>query len=70
MDRAPDQGTDDVLEARDTMCFEGFGYEDAGDVCAHLRQDGEDVVFSDQGVEVRPIDTDLAMLQDDDLFDV
>ncbi|WP_299031809.1 DUF4214 domain-containing protein [uncultured Sulfitobacter sp.] len=58
------------LESWDQLCFEDFGYEDAADVRAHLRQDGDDVVFTDQGVEVRLMDTDLAFLRDDNLFDV
>lgn len=52
------------LEVWDELMFTGFGYADAGDVRAHLRQQGEDVVFADQGVEVHLLDTTLAILHD------
>lgn len=57
------------LEAWDQLHFEDFGYRHAADVRAHLREDGEDIVFSDQGVVVRLLDTDLAFLADNIQFD-
>jgi len=56
------------LEVWDQLYFEGFGYDSAADVRAHLTQVGENVIFSDQGVSVSLSDTSLDMLEDDSLF--
>ena len=58
------------LEVWDQLSFEGFGFDDADDVRAHMVQDGDDVVFADQGVQVRLLDVELAMLETDNIFDV
>lgn len=58
------------LENWDQLYFEGFGYSSAADARAHMRQDGEDVIFANQGVELRLLDTDIAMLQADGMFDI
>lgn len=57
------------LEPWDQLRFNGFGYTDGADARAHMRTEGADVVFSDHGVEVRLIDTQLGMLNDDGLFE-
>lgn len=58
------------LEVWDQLSFEGFGFDDADDVRAHMVQDRDDVVFADQGVQVRLLDVELAMLETDNIFDV
>ncbi|MEP1943695.1 MAG: DUF4214 domain-containing protein [Sulfitobacter sp.] len=58
------------LEAWDQLVFEGFGYDTVAQVRGYFRQDGEDVVFTDQGVEIRVLDVDLDFLQDDSLFEI
>ena len=58
------------LEAWDKLHFDGFGFTDADDIRAHMQQDGADVVFAHQGVEVRLADTDFSMLESDTIFDV
>lgn len=40
------------LEPWDTLVFEGFGYGTAAEMRAHLRAQGDDTVFADQGVFV------------------
>lgn len=40
------------LEPWDFLSFEGFGYTDAGQIRARLVQEGNAMVFSDQGVSV------------------
>lgn len=40
------------LEAWDMLDFRLFGYDSAADVRANLMQDGANVIFSDQGVDV------------------
>ncbi len=40
------------FEAWDVLSFQGFGYDDPGDLAGLLRQEGPNVVFTDQGVTV------------------
>lgn len=58
------------LESWDQLRFEGFGYDTVAEIRVHLRQDGDDVIFADQGVELRMVNVDIAMLANDSLFDV
>lgn len=53
------------LESADWIRLEGFGYESAKDVRAHIAVAGTDLVFEDQGVKITFADTSLATLQDD-----
>ncbi len=48
------------LEPFDYIRFGDFGYDDWNDATAHMSQDGADVVFADQGVAVRFLDTQLS----------
>ncbi|WP_417743880.1 DUF4214 domain-containing protein [Salipiger sp.] len=52
--RASDRGGHEVadLERWDVLAFEGFGYETAADLRAHLVQQDSAMVFSDQGSRV------------------
>jgi Ca2+-binding RTX toxin-like protein len=63
-------GTHEVtdLEVWDQLRFEGFGYDSGADIRRYMRTAGEDVVFSDQGVVVRLLDTSFSMLEDDNIF--
>jgi len=56
------------LEVWDQLVFQDFGYAAPEDVRAHLQQEGADLVFYDQGVEVRFLQTEAAVLDNDDLF--
>jgi hypothetical protein len=60
-------GNDTVLdlEAWDQLVFTGFGYADDTAVRAHLAASGNDVVFSDQGVNVVFEHASLDMFTDD-----
>jgi Ca2+-binding RTX toxin-like protein len=51
---ASDDGTDRVigLDASDMLVFEGFGYASASDALGFVIQQGNNAVFSDQGVTV------------------
>ena len=53
------------FEAWDFLGFQGFGYDDPGDVRAHLTQSGLDVTFDDQSATVTLRNTTLAELTDD-----
>lgn len=53
------------LEAWDFLLLEGFGYATADAARAHMRQDGADVVFSDQGVSVTLEGVTLDMITDE-----
>lgn len=53
------------LEAWDHLSLEGFGYATADAARAHMRQDGDDVVFSDQGVSVTLEGATLDMITDE-----
>ena len=52
------------LESWDYLAFHDFGYGTAAEVRAHLRQDGANVVFEDQGVTVILTNTQLAAIND------
>jgi hypothetical protein len=56
--RAADNGDHVVVDAEpwDTLRLEGFGYSSASDVALHLRTDGADVRFQDEGVTIRFLD--------------
>ena len=56
------------LEVWDQLVFRDFGYTGPEDLRAHLQREDADMVFSDQGVEVRFLQTDAAFLDNDDLF--
>ncbi|MFY0680385.1 MAG: DUF4214 domain-containing protein [Thalassovita sp.] len=64
---ATDDGSHQVLdlEAWDVMEFRSFNYSNDDDVRNHMTQSGEDVVFSDQGVTVSLLDTQLSLISDD-----
>ena len=53
------------LEAWDFLEFQGFGYDDAGDIRARMTDDGDTARFEDQGVIVLLYGTTLAALTDD-----
>ena len=53
------------FEAWDYLDVSGFEFASGAEARSHLTQVGNDVVFSDQGVEFRLINTQLATLQDD-----
>ena len=53
------------FEAWDFLDFQGFGYDDPGDVRAHLTQSGLDVTFVDQSATVTLRNTTLAQVTDD-----
>lgn len=61
------QGANTVLdlEAWDVVQFNGFGYDVAADVRAHLSEDSGNLIFADQGVAVTFTDTALALVTDD-----
>ena len=40
------------LEPWDELMFRGFGYETAGQALSRMQQQGADVVFQDQGVDI------------------
>ena len=52
--QASHDGTDQVigLDTSDMLLFGGFGYADVSDVLAFLTQQGNNAVFSDQGVTI------------------
>lgn len=53
------------LEAWDMLRFEGFGYGDTDAVRSHLSQNRDDVVFSDQGVNITFAELALDAITDD-----
>lgn len=53
------------LETWDYLSFGNFGYDDPGDIRAHIVQRGADVVFEDRGVTVTLANMQLAALADD-----
>lgn len=65
--RAEDRGRHEVadLERWDVLAFEGFGYETAADLRAHLVQQDNAMVFSDQGSRVVLYGADPLDLHDD-----
>jgi len=56
------------FEAWDVLSFQGFGYDDPGDLAGLLRQEGQNVVFADQGVTVVFERSTLAMVLDADFL--
>lgn len=56
------------LEAWDRLSFESFSYATAADALAKMTQQGADVLFSDQGVEVTLKNTTLGSVTDDMFF--
>ena len=64
--RAADNGSHVVVDVEpwDTLRMEGFGYDAAVDVARYLNADGTDVVFSDEGVTIRFLETDVAAVLD------
>lgn len=60
-------GADQVvaIEAWDVLEFTGFGYGAAADALANMAQVGNDVVFTDQGVEVTHLNTLLGEITED-----
>ncbi|UWR24446.1 DUF4214 domain-containing protein [Sulfitobacter sp. S190] len=65
---SPEQGgTHEVvdLEAWDYLDFAAFGYDTAAQVRARIAQDGDDLVFADQGVSVVLHNTVLTDVTDD-----
>ncbi|WP_425074086.1 DUF4214 domain-containing protein [Sagittula sp. S175] len=50
------------LEPWDAIVLRGFGYADEDAALGHFTQAGADVVFFDQGMELRFLDTPLAMI--------
>jgi Ca2+-binding RTX toxin-like protein len=67
---ALDGGYDHVygLDSADILPFANFGYDDQGDVFAHLTQQGADVLFVDQGVSILFHNTTLAAVADADFL--
>jgi Ca2+-binding RTX toxin-like protein len=67
---ASEDGLDEIFgfDAFDTLSFVNFGYADAAEALTHFAQDGADVLFSDQGVDVLFHNTTLATLQDADFL--
>nr|WP_235953353.1 DUF4214 domain-containing protein [Salipiger sp. PrR002] len=61
-----DKGSDRVLQldAWDSVAFNGFGYANAAAAVTHMREAGDDVVFSDQGVAVTFMRADLALFDE------
>ena len=53
------------LEAWDTLNFEGFGYENAGDLRAHLSEVGGNATFADQNVAITFKGASLSDITDD-----
>jgi Ca2+-binding RTX toxin-like protein len=62
---ADDPGRDQVLQIDpwDVLVMNGFGYTEATDVKAHMTTFGQDVLFSDQGVEIVFAGTVLSELE-------
>ncbi len=56
------------LEAWDTLAFNNFGYGSTAEVRLHLSQQGNNVVFDDQGVTGVILDTQMAQITDDMLI--
>lgn len=52
------------LEAWDRLQFTGFGYADSAAARTHMTQSGDDVLFSDQGVDVMVRDIQLTDITD------
>lgn len=63
----PASGNDTVgdLEPWDEMIVKGFGYTTVDDVKAHMTQQGEDVVFSEQGSTVTLLNIQLLEITDE-----
>ena len=59
------EGHDTVLQLDpwDTLQFNGFGYESRSDAVTHMRAQGRDVIFTDQGVTLLLADQTLADIQ-------
>jgi Ca2+-binding RTX toxin-like protein len=53
------------LEAWDTLMFTDFGYTDADSARAHMTQQGDDVLFQDQGVTILLSHFHLTAISDD-----
>ena len=53
------------LEPWDYIAFADFGYTGSTDALSNMVQSGSDVVFSDQGVDIRFADTRLGEITDD-----
>lgn len=62
--RAGDNGNHTVVDAEpwDTLRMEGFGYRTAADLALHLVGDGDDVLFTGAGVNIRFLDTDITTI--------
>lgn len=67
--RPQDDGTHQILdmEAWDTLDLSAFGYNGYGDAMQYFSQEGDTVVFEDQGVRIEFDDLELAQL-DQDMF--
>lgn len=61
----PSRNTVADFEPWDRLALDGFGYGSAAAARAHMRQDGADLLFEDQGVTIRFLETGLAMMTDD-----
>ena len=55
------------FEAWDTLQFNGFNYASDAAVLALFSQSGNDVIFNDQGVSLTLLDTQLALLTDNQI---
>ncbi|MBK5932934.1 uncharacterized protein DUF4214 [Rhodovulum imhoffii] len=53
------------LEGWDILMFEGFGYETSAQARTHMRQQGDDVLFTDRGVTIWMHDVTLPQITDD-----
>jgi hypothetical protein len=53
------------FEPWDRLDLSGFGYTSADDARVHLRQQGSDIIFEDQGVTVRLLQTPLSVMTND-----
>ena len=64
--RAADKGRHTVVDAEpwDVLSLHGFGYASVTDVAAHLRVDGTDVIFADEGVSINFLNTTLPQVID------
>jgi len=63
----PGEGHDIVadLETWDTLIFRGFGYTTDATIRSHMTQADADVLFSDQGTELRLLNAQLGLISDD-----
>ncbi len=56
------------LEPWDTVYFESFGYASESELRSHMEQSGNDVLFSDQGVNITFENTQLGALDNELVF--